>query len=60
MENKEEKLEKITEALKGTSYFDWLRIKQAVDSYYNARINEAKRDINFEDSQLFKNYTKWI
>ena len=43
------KVEKYIEALKGISYFDWIKLREGMDAEFNRLIGESKRKLELTD-----------
>lgn len=46
----EQKVEKYIEALKGISYFEWIKLRESMDAEFNQQIGESKKKLKFTDS----------
>ncbi len=56
-------MEKYIEALKGISYFEWIKLREGMDKEFNRLIGESKRKLELTDvERVEKNYpfTIWI
>lgn len=47
-------MEKYIEALKGISYFDWIKLREGIDSEFDRQIGESKRSLQLTDSENVK------
>lgn len=43
------KVEKYIEALKGISYFEWIKLREGMDNEFNRLIGESKRKLELTD-----------
>ncbi len=43
-------MEKYIEALKGISYFEWIKLRESMDAEFNQQIGESKKKLKFTDS----------
>lgn len=48
------KVEKYIEALKGISYFEWIKLREGMDNEFNRLIGESKRSLQLTDSENVK------
>lgn len=44
-----DKVEKYIEALKGISYFEWIKLREGMDNEFNRLIGESKRKLELTD-----------
>ncbi|WP_199665530.1 hypothetical protein [Dorea sp. AM58-8] len=42
-------MEKYIEALKGISYFEWIKLREGMDKEFNRLIGESKRKLELTD-----------
>lgn len=42
-------MEKYIEALKGISYFEWIKLREGMDNEFNRLIGESKRKLELTD-----------
>lgn len=47
-------MEKYIEALKGISYFEWIKLREGMDNEFNRLIGESKRSLQLTDSENVK------
>lgn len=45
------KVEKYIEALKGISYFEWIKLREGMDNEFNRLIGESKRKLELTDAE---------
>lgn len=44
-------MKKYIEALRGISYFEWLKLREGIDAEFNRQIGESKRSLKLTDSE---------
>ena len=49
-----EYMEKYIEALKNISYFEWVKLREGIDSEFDRQIGESKRSLQLTDSENAK------
>ena len=47
-------MEEYIEALKGISYFEWIKLREGIDSEFDRQIGESKRSLQLTDSENVK------
>lgn len=47
-------MEKYIEALKGISYFEWIKLQEGINSEFEQQISESKRNLRLTDSENVK------
>ena len=50
------KVEKYIEALKGISYFEWIKLREGMDNEFNRLIGESKRKLELTDVERVEDY----
>ena len=56
-------MEEYIEALKGISYFEWIKLREGIDSEFDRQIGESKRSLQLTDSENVKKcypFTIWM
>ena len=58
-------MEEYIEALKGISYFEWIKLREGIDSEFDRQIGESKRSLQLTDSENVKKairsrFVNWI
>ena len=49
-------MEKYIEALKGISYFEWIKLREGMDNEFNRLIGESKRKLELTDVERVEDY----
>ena len=47
-------MEKYIEALKNISYFEWVKLREGIDSEFDRQIGESKRKLELTDPENVK------
>ena len=47
-------MQEYIEALKGISYFEWIKLREGMDNEFNRLIGESKRSLQLTDSENVK------
>lgn len=47
-------MEEYIEALKGILYFEWIKLREGIDSEFDRQIGESKRSLQLTDSENVK------
>ena len=47
-------MKKYIEALQGISYFEWIKLREGIDSEFDRQIGESKRGLQLTDSENVK------